>query len=176
MLRIPGTQGVHKKFADAEVSADLPPPIMMKLELQGPPASYADAASKSPNKKSNTEDSVHLCDVWLRDEQWDKEKAAAQAILACITWQEQDEEAAWKKEEEWQSKMAHWCETQQKLAKEGATLQEWYNRQCHASGACPDPITDPLGWYEYTWAQQNKYEAPEWADDLWVLALWITSS
>ena len=85
VLRIPGTQGVHKKFADAGVSADLPPPIMMKLGLQSSPASYADATSKSPKKKSSTEDSVHLCNVQLRDEQWDKEKVATQATQACIT-------------------------------------------------------------------------------------------
>ena len=75
MLRIPGTQGV---------SADLPPPIVMTLDSQGPPASYTDAASKSP-KKSSTEDSVHLCNVQLRDEQQDKEKVTAQATLAHIT-------------------------------------------------------------------------------------------
>ena len=84
MLRIPGTQGVDKQFTDARVSADLPPLIVMKLDLHGPPMSYADAASKSTKKKSSTEDSVHLCDVWLRDKQWDKNKAATQATLACI--------------------------------------------------------------------------------------------
>ena len=41
------------------------------------------------------------------------------------------------------------------------------NKQCHASGACPDPITNPLGWCEYTWAWQNKYEVLGWADNLW---------
>ena len=122
----------------------------MNLDLQGPPMSYVDAASKLPKKKSVTEDSVHLCDVQLRDKQWDKEKAAAQATLACITQQEQNEEAAQKKEEKWQSKRAWQCEVQQKLAKEGAKLQERYNKQYHASGACPDPITDPLGWCEHT--------------------------
>ena len=30
-------------------------------------------------------------------------------------------------------------------------------------GLVPDPITDPLGWCEYTWAKQDKYKAPEWA-------------
>ena len=34
-------------------------------------------------------------------------------------------------------------------------------------GACPDPITDPMGWCEYMWAKQDKYEAPKWAGDLW---------
>ena len=102
---------MDKKFADAGVSADLPPLIMIKLDLQGPPMSYVDAASKSPKKKSSTEDSVHLCDVWLKDKQWDKEKVAAQATLAHIVQQEQDEEAVQKKEEEQQSKRAHQYKT-----------------------------------------------------------------
>ena len=68
------------------------------------------------------EDSVHLCNVQLRDEQWVKEKAAAQATLACIAQQKQIEEAAWKKEEKWQSKRSQQCEAQQKLAKEGAAI------------------------------------------------------
>ena len=63
VLRIPGTQERDKEFADARVSADLPPPITMNLDLQGLPVSYADTASKLPKKKSVTEDSVHLCNV-----------------------------------------------------------------------------------------------------------------
>ena len=84
VLRIPGTQGLDKKFADAGVSAALPPLIMMKLDSQGPPTSYTDATDRTPKKKSSTEDSVHLCYDQLRDEQWDKEKAATQATLAHI--------------------------------------------------------------------------------------------
>ena len=53
------------------------------------------------------------------------------------------------------------------MAKEGAEWQEQYNQQHRASGACRNPITDPLRWYEYTWAKQDKYKAPKWADDLW---------
>ena len=175
--RILETQERDKKFADARVSADLPLPIVMNLDPQGPPVSYVDATSKLPKKKSVIEDSVHLCNVWLRDEQWDKEKVATQATLAHIAWQEQNEEAAQKKEEEWQSKKAQQHEAQWKLAKEGAKLQEWYNKQCHASGACPDPITDLLGWCEYTWAQQDKYEVHQ--NGLTISgapALWITNS
>ena len=96
----------------------------MKLDSQGPPVSYADATTQLAKKKSSTEDSVHLCNVQLRDEQWVKEKAAAQATLACIAQQKQIEEAAWKKEEKWQSKRSQQCKAQQKLAKEGAELQE----------------------------------------------------
>ena len=42
-----------------------------------------------------------------------------------------------------------------------------YNQQHRASGACADPVTDPLRWYKYTWAKQDRYEAPKWASDLW---------
>ena len=57
---------------------------MMKLDSQGPPVSYTDTAAKPPKKKSNLEDSVHLCNVWVRDEQRNKEKTATQATLAHI--------------------------------------------------------------------------------------------
>ena len=42
-------------------------PVVMKLNPQGPPVSYADAASKQPQKKGVTEDTVHMCDVCMRD-------------------------------------------------------------------------------------------------------------
>ena len=64
---------------------DLPPPIVMQLDSQGPLVSYTDAATKPPKKKSNPEDSVHLCNVWVGDKQRNKEKVATQATLACIT-------------------------------------------------------------------------------------------
>ena len=48
---------------DAEVSVDLSPPIVMKLDPQGPPVSYAKAASKQPQKKDVTKDTAHMCDV-----------------------------------------------------------------------------------------------------------------
>ena len=84
ILRIPGKQERDKEFADVRVDADLPPPIKMNLDLQGLPVSYADATSKLPKKKSVMEDSMHLCHVQLRHEQWEKEKVATQATLACI--------------------------------------------------------------------------------------------
>ena len=51
--------------------------------------------------------------------------------------------------------------------KEGARQQEEYNCEQRASGACPDPITDPLGWCEYEWSKKEKNESPTWAGDLW---------
>ena len=34
-------------------------------------------------------------------------------------------------------------------------------------GACPDPITNPLGWCEYEWSRKGTHESPTWAGDLW---------
>ena len=53
------------------------------------------------------------------------------------------------------------------MEREGARQQEEYNRECRASGACPDPITDPLGWCEYEWSREGTHQSPTWAGDLW---------
>ena len=54
------------------------------------------------------------------------------------------------------------------MEREGAQRQEEYNRDCRASGACPDPITDPLRWCEEEWSKEGKhYQSPVWAGDLW---------
>ena len=50
---------------------------------------------------------------------------------------------------------------------EGAQQQDECNHGCRASGACPDPITDPLGWCKYEWSRKGTYESPAWAGDLW---------
>ena len=75
----------------------------MKLNPQGPPVSYANAASKQPQKKGVTEDTVCMCDVCMRDVLWDKEKVATQTILDHIMQQEWDEETTQKKEQGQQS-------------------------------------------------------------------------
>ena len=97
----------------------------------------------------------------------EKEKEAAQATLEWIRRQEQEEEATPKKQEEhelhriWQHDVRH------RLEKEGAWRQDEYNCECRASGACPDPITDPLGWCKYEWSRKGTHESPTWAGDLW---------
>ena len=53
------------------------------------------------------------------------------------------------------------------MEREGAWQQEEYNWECRALGACPDPITDPLGWCEYEWSRKGTHESPTWAGDLW---------
>ena len=140
-------------------------PIVMKLDPQGPPVSYADGASKLPQKKGVTEDTMCMCNVCMKDTLQDKEKVAAQAILDHITQQEWDEEATQKKEQGWRSKICQ-HEIQWRLAKEGAERQVEYNQQHTASGACPDHVTDPLGWCKYMWAKQDRYKAPKWASNL----------
>ena len=53
------------------------------------------------------------------------------------------------------------------MEREGAWWQEEYNHQQRASRACPDPITNPLGWCQQEWSRKEKYESPAWAGDLW---------
>ena len=52
-----------KRYMDAGVSVDLPLPIVMKLDPQGPPVSYAEAASRPPQRKGVTKDTTCMCDV-----------------------------------------------------------------------------------------------------------------
>ena len=52
-----------RRYKDAGVSADLPPTVVMKLDPQGPPISYAEAASRQPKRKGVTKDTMHMCDV-----------------------------------------------------------------------------------------------------------------
>ena len=60
---VPPMQSSDRKFVDAEVEVDLPPPIQMNLPLQGPPVSYVDATSKQPKKEQLTGEEVCLCNV-----------------------------------------------------------------------------------------------------------------
>ena len=62
----------------------MPPAITMKLDCQGPPVSYSEAASRPPQKETVTKDTVHMCDVQMRDAAHKKEKVAAQATLDSI--------------------------------------------------------------------------------------------
>ena len=85
---------MERKFVDTLVSMDLLPPNVMKLDSQGPLVSYTDMATKPAKEEEQPKRmSVCLCDIWVRDEQRNKEKAATQATLAHITQLEWDEEA-----------------------------------------------------------------------------------
>ena len=75
----------------------------MKLDHQGPPVSYSEAASRPPQKETVTEDTAHMCDVQIRDVAHEKEKAAAWATLVHIEQQEWKEQASQRKEKEHES-------------------------------------------------------------------------
>ena len=84
-------QEEHKRYMDAGTSPDMPPPITMKLDHQGPPVSYSEAASRPPQKETVTKDTAHMCDVWMKYAAHEKEKVAAWATLDCIEQQEWEE-------------------------------------------------------------------------------------
>ena len=88
---------------DIGTSVDVPLPITMKLDPQGPHVSYARAASRPPQREIVTKDTMHMCNVWMRDTLQDKEKVAAQATLDCIEQQEWEEQASQRKEKEFES-------------------------------------------------------------------------
>ena len=74
----------HRRYVDVGTSADMPLPIMMKLDCQGPPVSYSEAASRPPQRETVTKDTALMCNVQMRDAACKKEKAAAWATLDCI--------------------------------------------------------------------------------------------
>ena len=95
-----------------------------------------------------------------------KKRQPLQATLNQIKQQEWDEQDTQRKEKGHESQKVHQHEAKQRLVKEGAQQQQEYNCEQRASGACPDPITDPLRWCEYIWSKKDKCESPEWAGDL----------
>ena len=148
--------------------ASLPPPITMHLDRQGPPVTYSEATSRLPQRVVASSPELLMYDMWLQMAAHEKEKEAAWATLDQIWKQEWDEQAALKKwkEHEHQRVRQHDALVH-KLVKEGAQWQEEYNHKWRASRACPNPITDPLGWCKYEWSKKDKYESPAWAGDLW---------
>ena len=76
--------GECKRYMDAGTSVNMPPPITMKLDHQGPPVSYSEAASRPPQKETVTKETAHMCDVWMRDAAHEKEMVATWATLDCI--------------------------------------------------------------------------------------------
>ena len=146
--------------ADTHTESSLPPPIMMHLDHQGPAVTYSEAASRLPQRTVVSPSELAECDIRLKMAAHKKEKEAAQATLEWIRRQEQEEEAAWKKQEEHELHRIWQHDARHRLEKEGARWQDKYNHECRASGACLDPITDPLGWCEYEWSRKGTYESP----------------
>ena len=163
-VRRPEQRGRH---TDAHTEASLPPPITMHLNHQGPPVTYSKAASRLSQRMVTPSSELLMYDVWLKTAAHEKEKEAAWATLDQIQKQEQDEQATLKKQKERELHRIWQCDAGHKLGKEGAWQQEEYNCEWRASGACPDPITDPLGWCKYEWSKKGKNENPAWAGDLW---------
>ena len=72
------------RHMDASTSVDIPLPIAMKLDHQGPPVSYTEVASRPPQRETITKDTLQMCDVWMKAAAHKKEKVAARATLDCI--------------------------------------------------------------------------------------------
>ena len=157
----------RERHMDAHTEASLPLPITMHLDPQGPPVTYSKAASRSPWRAVASSPDLSMYDMRVQMAAHEKEKEAAWATLNRIRKQEWDEQAALKKQKECELRRIRQHDVGCKLAKEGARWQEEYNHERRASRACPNPITDPLGWCEYEWSKKDKYESPTWAGDLW---------
>ena len=172
-VRRPEQRGRH---ADAHTEASLPPPITMHLARQVPPVTYSKAAPRPPWRVTISPNELSMCDVWVKITAHKKEKEAAQATLNWIQKQEQDKQATMKKEKERELRKAQQCDAGCKLAKEGARWQEEYNHEWRASRACPDPITNPLGWCEYSGPRKTSMKVPHGLEIYGVPAPWTTNN
>ena len=52
-----------RRHADTHTSANLPPPITMNLDCQGPPVTYSKAASRPPQRVTTSLDELEMCDM-----------------------------------------------------------------------------------------------------------------
>ena len=43
-----------------------PPPITIKLDHQGPPVTYSEAASRPPRRVTTTPDDLEMCDMQIK--------------------------------------------------------------------------------------------------------------
>ena len=59
-------QEEHRGHTDASTSADIPLPITMRLDHQGPPVSYSKVASRPPQSETITLDTLQMCNVWVK--------------------------------------------------------------------------------------------------------------
>ena len=157
-----------RRHTDARTSANLPPPITMHLDHQGPPVTYSEAASRPPQRVITSPDELEMGDVQIKTGAHEREKGGHSSYPQLDQEnRNRNEQATLRKEKECELRRVCQHEARRKLVKEGAWQQEEYNHEWRASGACPDPITNPLGWCEYEWSKKDKYESPTWAGDLW---------
>ena len=66
-----------RRHADAHTSANLPLPITMNLDHQGPPVTYSEAASRPPQRVTTSPDELEMCDVQIKVAACEQEKEAA---------------------------------------------------------------------------------------------------
>ncbi len=163
-----GRSGPGERRTDTGTETGPSPAVTMHLDRQGPAVTYSEAASRPPRKTDAPSPKLTPGDVRLKLAAREKEKEAARATLERIRRQEREEDAARKKREEQELRRARRRGVMRSMEREGARRQEEYNRDRRASGACPDPITDPLGWCEHEWSKEGKHhQSPVWAGDLW---------
>ena len=139
---------------------DFPPAVTMQLDHQGLAVTYSEATSRPPRRTEAPSSESMSGDMRLKLAAREKEKEAARATLEQIRRQEREEDAAHKKREEQELRRARRHGTIHSMEREGARRQEEYNREHRASGACPDPITDPLGWCEHEWSREGRTKVP----------------
>ena len=90
----------RRRHIDTRTKASLPPLITMHLDHQGPPVTYSEAASRSPQRAVAPPPDLLMCDVQVKMAAHEKEKEAARVTLDWIRKQEWDEQAALKKQKE----------------------------------------------------------------------------
>ena len=162
-----GRSGQGERWTNTRTETGLPPAVTMQLDRQGPAATYSEATSRPPWRTEAPSSESTPGDVHLKLAAREKEKEAARATLEQIRRQEREEDATRKKCKEQELRRARRHGVMHSMEREGAQQQEEYNRERRASGACPDPITDPLGWCEYEWSKEGTHQSPTWAGDLW---------
>ena len=89
-----------RRYADVCTGASLPPPFPMHLDHQGPPVTYSEAASRPPRRVTTSPNELEMCNMQIKIAACKKEKEATQVTLDQIWKQEQDEQAALRKEKE----------------------------------------------------------------------------
>ena len=55
-----------RECTDTHTSANLPLPITMKLDHQGPPVTYSEVASRPPRRVTTTLNDLEMCDMWVK--------------------------------------------------------------------------------------------------------------
>ena len=80
-------QEACRGHTNACTSANLPPPITMKLDHQCPPVTYSEVASRPPSRVTTTPDDLEMCNMWIKVAAHEREKEATWATLDWIRQQ-----------------------------------------------------------------------------------------